>query len=291
MSKTIILIGPPGSGKTTAIETLEGGTVLFNFDPGGWRSLDRSPLPEEERSLILQGKKKARIPKRLKFAKTFRQWVETKDILQPDEILIIDYETKRNVINLGLMPLYSTDIFLESSQDINKMESQSLLKERGICHVVGDSLTGWQQAIHDAIITFRGPTKGGYIGPDQDTYGKAIEKMAEVIDTCYHLSVDFILTAHSRMDKDAISGKIVEELSIYGKSLPERIASMTDDIYYCSVDVSKNPPSYLWSAHPQDFLKALRARSFDYLPHTFEANFTKLYGERLVRPTPSTVPK
>jgi hypothetical protein len=39
--KNVLLIGDIGTGKTVSIETLPGGTILFNFDPGGWRSLQR----------------------------------------------------------------------------------------------------------------------------------------------------------------------------------------------------------------------------------------------------------
>jgi hypothetical protein len=120
------------------------------------------------------------------------------------------------------------------------------------------------------------------MGTDQDIYGKAIEKMKEIIDTGCHLPFDFILTAHIQSDKDDVTGKIKEEISIYGKKLPELIASMIDDIYYCQEDMSSGQAKYIWSAHSQAFLKAMRTRSFDNLPLTFEANFTKLYGDRLV---------
>jgi hypothetical protein len=282
MPKSGLLIGPPGSGKTVALETLPCGTVDLSFDPGGWKSLERTPISMEERELINTGKKSGRQPKKLLFAKTLRQWLSIKENkLARDEILVIDYDPKVKSIQIGKSPFYDSSIFMESAADINELE-KPIAQNRGICHVCMDSLTWLQWATLEAIVTFRGPTQSGYMGTDQDVYGKAIEKMKEIIDTGCHLPFDFILTAHIQSDKDDVTGKIKEEISIYGKKLPELIASMIDDIYYCQEDMSSGKPKYLWSAHSQGFLKAMRTRSFDNLPLTFEANFTKLYGDRLV---------
>lgn len=272
MGKSILLIGPTGSGKTVSFETLPGGTIIFNFDPGGWRSLERTPGPQPGTS---------RVAKKLKHSKTLRAWLSVKENrLEKDEILILDYEARSNQIQLGKMIKFDSGIFLEMGADVNELEKPGL-RERGICHICLDSLTWLQWAVLEAIVLFRGPTSSGYIGTDQDVYGKAIEKMKEIIDTCCHLPFDFVLTAHVQGDKDEITGKIKEEISIYGKKLPELIASMIDDIYFCSEDLSSGHPRYLWSSHSQGFLKAMRTRSFDNLPLTFEANFSKLYGGRL----------
>jgi len=282
MAKSALLIGPPGSGKTVAIETLPGGTVDLNYDPHGWLSLDRPLISPEEKALIISGKKKERIPKKLLHAPTLRQWLEVKENrLNPDEILVIDYDPKVKQIQIGKSPFYDSSVFMESARDINELDKPIALN-RGICHLCLDSLTWLQWTVLEAIVVFRGPTQSGYMGTDQDIYGKAIEKMKEIIDTGCHLPFDFILTAHIQSDKDDVTGKIKEEISIYGKKLPELIASMIDDIYYCQEDMSTGSPRYLWSAHSQGFLKAMRTRNFDNLPLTFEANFTKLYGDRLV---------
>ena len=286
MPKSILLIGPPGSGKTVSLETLPGGTVDINFDPGGWKSLDR-PLVTDPVTieLLRSGKKLGRIPKKLRFAAeeskddpTLKGWLSHKEHhLERDEILIVDYQPTTNKIQLSKAPLYATDTFIKSSTDINIL-SEPIAKGRGICHVAGDSLTWWQWAVLEAIVIFRGSTASGYLGPDQDVYGKAIEKMKEIIDTCCHIPFDFILTAHIQSDKDDKIGRIKEEIAIYGKKLPEIIASAIDDIYFCA---DQGGGKYTWSAHSQDFLKAMRTRNFDYLPITFDANFTKLYGDRL----------
>ena len=281
MTKSMLLIGPPGSGKTVAFETLPGGTVDFNFDPGGWRSLDRPLISPEDRALISSGKKRGRIPKKILHATTLREWLAIKENhLQPDEILILDYEARLNTIQIGKSVQFDNKIFMESAMDINELD-KPISQGRGICHVCLDSLTWLQWCVLEAIVLFRGPTQSGYMGTDQDVYGKSIEKMKEIIDTCCHLPFDFIMTAHIQSDKDAVTGKIKEEISIYGKKLPELIASMIDDIYYCQEDMTSGSARYLWSAHSQSFLKAMRTRSFDNLPDTFEANFTKLYGSRL----------
>lgn len=281
MAKSVLLIGPPGSGKTVALETLPGGVVDFNFDPGGWRSLDRPPITSEERALIVAGKKRGRLPKKILHSPTLREWLAVKENhLNPDEILVLDYEARLNTIQIGKSVAFDNKIFMESATDINELD-KPISQGRGICHIALDSLTWLQWCVLEAIVLFRGPTQSGYMGTDQDVYGKAIEKMKEIIDTCCHLPFDFILTSHIQSDKDDVTGKIKEEISIYGKKLPELIASMIDDIYYCQEDMSSGSAKYVWSAHSQGFLKAMRTRNFDNLPLTFEANFSKLYGDKL----------
>jgi len=264
--KNIVLISDPGAGKTTIIETLPCGTVLFNFDPGGWRSLERDvskPSP-------------GRHPKKLKFAVNLRTWIASKDILQKDEILIIDYSIYSTPMNVGALTGFDSKVFFEFGQDLNALEK--LPKEFGVAHFAVDSLTGLQWYVLHGMVNLAGHAAKG---TSQYTYGLAIEKMREIIDVCCHIPYDFILTTHIESEKDEIIGKIQETILLYGKKLPGILLSMIDDIYYCSITVVSGKKEYWLETSPQMFLKIIRQRSFDDLPMKLKPNFSEIYKGKL----------
>lgn len=269
--KNIILIGEPGGGKTTIIETLPGGTVDFNLDPGGWRSLER------EGEELVRAQKIGRKPKKLIHIKTLREWLaDSKAILQPNEILIIDYSEYAPPMSVGMLTNFDSKVYFDLGQDINALEK--VPKERGICHFVLDSLTGLQWYVLHGMVSLAG--HGGK-GTSQYTYGLAIEKIREIVDTCCHIPYDFILTTHVESEKDEIVGKIQETILLYGKKLPGIVLSMIDDIYYCSVSAMSGKKEYFLETSPQMFLRIIRQRSFDDLPIKLKPNFSELYKDQL----------
>lgn len=263
--KNILLIGDVGSGKTGSLETLPGGLVLFNFDPGGWTTLDRP--------LINGMNARGRKGKRVIHTSSLREWLSLPtNKLESSDVLVINYEYV-DIINPGILVKFDQTAYSKFVLDANLLETQG--KGRGICHFAIDSLTGLQVVVRDAIVVLNGRILKG---TSQDDYGKAIEKMDEIITSCCHAPFDFILTAHYQSDKDEIVGKVREELMIYGKSLPQKIPSKFDDIYFCEVDLTGVRE---WRTDPQMYMRIIRQRSFDNLPIRVTPNFTELYKGRL----------
>ena len=271
--KNIILIGEPGSGKTVAIETLPGGTILFNFDQGGWKSLDRP-----------QGSQKRKV-KQVIHAKTLREWWEKKESLRRDQILVIDYSMYApTTLNVGMFANFDTKVFLDFGTDLNHLERNvEEWKKRGVCHFVADSLTGLQWYVLHGVVNLAGHALKG---TSQYSYGLAIEKMREVIDVCCHIPLDFILTSHVESEKDEIIGKVQETILLYGKKLPGILLSMIDDIYYTSQQMGPQGKEFWLETAPQMFLRIIRQRSFDDLPIKIKPNFADLYKDQLVQPQP-----
>jgi hypothetical protein len=263
--KSIVGIGEPGGGKTVLIETFPAGTVDFNTDPGGWKSLERVEA------------KGGRHPKKLKHSPTLREWLKGKEDLQKDEILIIDYSSLSTPMNVGLLTNYDSKQYFDLGQDINAL---STLKsgERGIFHFTIDSLTGLQWYVLHGMVNLAGHSLKG---TSQYTYGLAIEKIREIIDVCCHVPFDFYLTAHIESEKDEIVGKIQETILLYGKKLPGIVLSMIDDIYYMSVSTMSGKKEYQLETSPGMFLKIIRQRSFDDLPVKIKPNLTELYKGQL----------
>lgn len=263
--KNIVLIGEPGGGKTVSLETLPGGTIDYNHDPGGWKSLERDvskPSP-------------GRKPKKLKHASTSREWFATKDELKKDEILVVDYSAYATPMGVGMLTNFDPKIYYDLALDINDLEKNAAAyRERGVCHFAQDSLTGLQWYVLHGMVSLAGHSGKG---TSQYTYGQAIEKIREIVDVCCHTPFDFILTTHVESEKDEVVGKICETILLYGKKLPGIVLSMIDDIYYVSVNTMTGKKEYWFETQPQMFLKIIRQRSFDDLAIKLKPNFAEIY--------------
>ena len=213
-----------------------------------------------------------RKPKKIIVVKTLREWLSKGEKLAPDQIIVVDYETK-DPIQSGMLVKYDQTNYSNFVLDENELWKPGI-EQRGISHIVADSLTHLQFCILEAIVVLAGRTDKG---TSQFEYGKAIDKMKEVVQSLCHLPYDFILTSHYRGEKDDITGKVREEIVVYGKALPNLIASMMDDIYFAYADSSTGRMEYYWGTNPQMLLKCIRQRSFDDLPIKVKANFTEQY--------------
>lgn len=264
--KNIVLVGEPGGGKTVSLETLPGGTINFNVDPGGWRSLERTEA------------KAGRRPKKVIHAPTLREWAKVgENKLEKDNILIIDYSSYATPMNVGMLTSFDSKVYFDLGQDINDLETKAAqYKERGVCHFAIDSLTGLQWYVLHGMVNLAGHSMKG---TSMYSYGLAIEKVREIVDVCCHTPFDFILTAHVESEKDEIVGKIQETILLYGKKLPGIILSMIDDIYYVSMTMTTGKREYWFETAPQMFLRIIRQRSFDDLPIKVKPNFSELYNK------------
>jgi len=264
--KNILQIGPPGSGKTGNLETLPDSVVHLSFDPGGWETLKRD-IPR-------QGRRKRNLVGPLT---TFREWAKLNQSLSPDDILVVDYSSLPVRVSVDKFQQYEIapwNNFLMDFNEIEKIGGAPVIERRGICNVAVDSLTWMQWTILEGVVYLESRTDKGTCVND---YRIAIEKMKEIVKAFCQLPFNFILTAHVESEKDDVTGKIKEQVLIYGKNLPDLIVSMISDVYYCGVDMSTGTiRSYLYTA-PQMFLKIVRQRSFDNLPIKMEADFSKLY--------------
>jgi len=273
--KNIVLIGDVGGGKTVSLETLPGGTIDFNLDPGGWKSLERPPR-------LTPAKPGERTPKALVHTPTLREWFARNEELKPNNILVIDYSALASLMNVGMLTHFQSKTYFDLGQDLNDLESKAqAYRERGVCHFAIDSLTNLQWYVLRGMVDLAGHSAKG---TSQYTYGLAIEKIREIVDVCCHTPFDFILTAHIESMKDEIVGKIQETILLYGKKLPGIVLSMIDDIYFVSVSVMSGKKEYWFETQPQMFLRIIRQRSFDDLPIKLKPNFSDIYKGQLCQP-------
>lgn len=263
MSVNTLIFGKTKCGKTRSLDTLPSGVLDFSFDVGGWKSLGR-------------GKKKVIV------VRSFKEWLddEKKPTLGKDEILVVDYATV-GMIKAAQYTNADTTLIMNFINDHNLLWSrQEECVGRGIRHVVIDSLTSFQQPVLEFILALN----GRLITVQQD-WGQAIAKVNEILQSGVATPFDYILIAHTHIEKDELTGKIEEGLLIYGKTLPNVILAKFDDIFYATIENTPTGQKYLWGTMPEGFLKGVGTRNFDGLPSKIEPNFEKFYKDKLFNGT------
>jgi hypothetical protein len=258
VSVNVLLIGETKTGKTVALETLPSGVVDFSFDIGGWHSLGR------------RGLKKVKVVSRLK------DWVESDDYLQSDEILVVDYAVA-DIVEQSQHTATSPTLITNFIVDFNLLwHRQTECVEKGICHIAIDSLTSFQRPILEYVMALNARV----IAVQQD-WGQAINKVDEIIQSAVALPFDFVLTTHIQAEKDEVTGKVKELPLIYGKQLPNLILAKFDDIFLTLKERTPAGLSFWWGTTPEGLLQCVGTRSFDNLPVRVKPDFKALYGDKL----------
>lgn len=252
-----LLIGKSKAGKTRALETLPGATLIFSFDVGGWHSLYK-----RKKNVIVTS--------------SFRDWLVTvKEPLTSNDILVVEYLTK-DKIKVGGHPNFEATLLTNFILDHNSLWDEGTIEKSGLCHTSIDSLTGWQQPTLEFIVALNNRSE-----TSQRDYGMAINKINEMVQSCVNLPLDFILTGHTVIEKDDTTGMIKEELMVYGKQLPTIICAKFDEILLSVRQRTPTGLEYLWATVPEGWMETAGCRNFDGLPPKIEQNFVKLYGDKL----------
>ena len=246
MARSILLIGEPGTGKTRSLETLPGGVVLFTFDPGGWTTLD------SESDISNSGLRK----RKLKFVRrgrdgrdcnprSFKEWLESDDKLDKDEILVVSYVEPKKVFKSQYTNV-GTALALQFIDDLNQFQEQEKkCFDKGVCHVALDSLTNMQRVILDFIVAMQGRNTELI-----DDWKFAINKIDDIVMFMVSIPFDFIMMSHTHFDKDMGTQTMIEELLVFGKDLPKKILSKIDDVFITKATGGSGGMEYYWSPFP-----------------------------------------
>ncbi len=293
-----LLVGESKSGKTKSLETLPRGMIVFSFDIGGWHALARKSESgretQEEESCWL-----TETGRPLTVIKNFKSWLEQNGRkLLPKEILVVDYAVA-DPVALGQYTQFDAMLMTNFIWDHNQLWSkQKECMAMGICHVCIDSLTSMQRPVLEYIKAMN----ARLITVVQD-WGQAIDKIDEIVQSSVALPFDFIMSAHTQVEKDELSGRVRENLLIFGKSLPNVLLAKFDDIFLSIAQRSHTGMTYQWGTNRSGPLQVwipkgmekdspqgqmypyegipIGTRNFTNLPPRIEQNFEKLYGEKL----------
>lgn len=295
-----LIVGESKSGKTKSFETLPRGVLVFSFDIGGWHTLsrmrDKRELGKGEDSVWLTESGRP-----LTVIRSFKTWLETNDrSLLPKEILVIDYAVA-DPIALGQYTSFDATLITSFIYDHRLLwDKQKECVERGFCHLCIDSLTSMQRPVMEYIKAMNARV----VEVVQD-WLQAINKVDEIVQSSVALPFDFIMTAHTQVEKDDYTGRVRENLLIFGKALPNVLLAKFDDILLSIAQRSSSGMIYQWGTNRSGPLQVwvpkgmerdspqaamwpyeglpIGTRNFSNLPPRIEQNFEKLYGERLFK--------
>lgn len=102
------------------------------------------------------------------------------------------------------------------------------------------------------------------------------DKVKQLLNVWLSLPFHAVVTMHTQMDKNELTGSIVEEPAIYSK-LRNSVGKMFSQFYYAS---KQNGKPVVWTAD-QAFVRGLGTRSV--LPPICPPDFTSLYGKELTK--------
>lgn len=294
-----LLIGESKSGKTNSFTTLPGCVLDFSWDIGGWKPFARKrdttrEIGKGEESLWITDNGRP-----VTVVRSFKGWLETNERrLLPREMLVVDYAVA-DPVALGQYTQFDATLMTSFIYDFNMLwNKQEECMQRGICHVCKDSLTSFQRPALEYVKAMNARV----ITVVQD-WGQAIDKIDEIVQSGVALPFDFVMTAHTQVEKDELSGRVREALLIYGKALPSVLLAKFDDILLSVAERTPSGMSYKWGTNRSGPLQVwipkgmerdgppammwpyegvpIGTRNFSNLPPRIEQDFGKLYGDRL----------
>jgi hypothetical protein len=248
----ICIVGPPKTGKTRSIGTLPGKTIILSSDPDGYESL-RKPY-----KLATPGSGNALCT-----------------LLSDQDIVVSDYcQIQREL---------STAMTREARAPHGQRAWTAFVPDLNAAthcpacdNIVIDGLTGLSDMVLNAVIVMNKATNKSNL---QAHYGDAIEKIKEIVNICAGSGKNFILLSHTTLEKDELSGRLVERPLVYGKKLPDELMAMFSTIFRTDVKPERD---YGWLTNPTQLLETVGSRAKDDLPKRIPQNFGLLVGSKPV---------
>lgn len=119
--------------------------------------------------------------------------------------------------------------------------------------VVFDSLTNLEKIFMNYIMAVNSG-QGRVMGaPNQGDYGVFVRKFEELLNYMLlpaSFGINIICTAHIQTKKDEITGRVIHEPALIGKSMPSAIGAYFDEVYVASTRSSKTGVQYNLQIQP-----------------------------------------
>jgi len=217
-----ILLGYPGSGKTTQLLTLPGNTFAYLFDPSALASLRGYDIEYGEF-----------VPDVVNLAAQSL----TKGVGDP--------LTSLNLIN-------AHEVYDEWENDFEKKVKERFFDP--FDNIGFDSFTTFGDIVMDRILFLN--KRPGRV-PQQDDYGAQMGTIKNVVRTLVSLKKQILCTGHVDFVKDDVTGRVMNQPILTGK-LRTRLPLLFSDIYYCECQSDAKQHKYVVQTRPDRFNPTVR---------------------------------
>jgi len=257
-------MGPTKSFKTGAVVgTYPKPLLCLQFDEGG---IDIIPSKGME-----SGDKEA-----IKFditsedivtikANAFRSYL-AKPMAEQPKVLCIDLtDSSLKNMSLEFKPLGDSQPMQDTVDTMNALTT--------ICNwktIVFDPLTGFQQIMLNHIAKIN----PNAMADARQWAGQVGQKVQQMIGVLTSLPCHVVLIAHTQLDKNEMTGAILELPNVYGK-VRESIGELFSQVFYSTKQGTK---PQLWSTD-QGFVRGIGTRWPVGLPAVCNVDFNSIYGK------------
>jgi hypothetical protein len=244
-SSSILIVGPPLTGKTRSLDTLPGKTIHFNFELEGYLSM-RKPYVV--------------VPNLL----SFWPWKG------PELVVVVDCAVNLpNQIGEGQEPTADSSRFIRFIKDCNTLPEH--LGE--FDNISLDSFAQFATAALNFIVALNGRAM-----PQIQDYLKGLLKIKEILYRLQSLKKNLVVIAHFQTEKDEITGRGRQVPQVWGKDLPQEIIKwMSTTFQALATPDGKGGTLYRWNTKPEGLVESLGSRVWDNLPKFIDQSFEKLF--------------
>lgn len=138
--------------------------------------------------------------------------------------------------------------------------------------IVVDSLTGYQEA----VLFHQAQYNAGDMGDARKWAANVGEKVRQLTASLLSLPAHVVLLLHTNLNKNELTGAIIEEPDIYSK-LRNTYGKMFSSFFYST---KVNGKAKIWTSD-QGFVKGIGSRGV--LPPVCDPDFTSIYGKEITK--------
>jgi len=169
------------------------------------------------------------------------------------------------------------DIFLDFLKDFNSLfdnvGADGEWNKPGMPKVlVFDTVTSLQDIMLDFVLAMAGHDLGAPKTDARADFGRAMNKMVELINSCKSLPVLSIFIAHEKLDKNEVTSEVRIDPSFQG-ILAQQIGREFGTILYSTTKKVGQDIKYIWMTKPSGLVKSPGLRHHDNLPLEIEQDY------------------
>jgi hypothetical protein len=242
-------VGESHAGKTRALSTLKGNTIIFNFEP-----------PDNVSSLTTSYAEVKRLTE---------WWKMTRPI---GGILVVQYGLTSSAVDTSAFLVPTKEKIQGYIEDVQSIEAH--LEE--VDNLVIETLEPFSQAYLEFIAASNPGRKSDSKIQLQD-YNVLVMKVRGALGKLMSFGKNVILTAHLEADKDENTGRVKVLPMAVGRKLGPLMPKLFSEIFSSEVQKAGEGVKYVWNTKPEasGFLTFLGSRKdrFGKLPKYIEPDY------------------